>query len=91
MLVRSLDGKVLPEKWVCLWVVLSRKIQPSQSSWEGKVYYLQKYGECQGVFQSNLSPNGKIREALIYGNRHVEASVVAQMVKNLPAVQETGV
>ena len=48
-------------------------------------------GECQGVFQSNLSPNGKIREALIYGNRHVEASVVAQMVKNLPAVQETGV
>ena len=79
------------EKWVCLWVVLSRKIQPSQSSWEGKVYYLQKYGECQGAFQSNVSPNGKIREALIYGNRHVEASIVVQMVKNPPAMQETGV
>ena len=71
--------------------MLNQKIQPTQSSWEGKVYYLQKYGECQGAFQSNVSPNGKIREALIYGNRHVEASIVVQMVKNPPAMQETGV
>ena len=35
--------------------------------------------------------NGKIREVLIYGNRHVKASIVAQMVKNPPAMQETGV
>ena len=39
------------------WGVLNQKIQLSQSSWEGKVYYLKKYGEHQGAFQSNVSPN----------------------------------
>ena len=73
------------------WWVLSQKVQPSQSSWEGKVYYLQKYGEHQGTFQSSVSPNCKVREALIYGNRHVQASMVAKMVKNLPAEQEAWV
>ena len=72
------------EKWVCLWVVLSRKIQPSQSSWEGKVYYLQDYGEHHAAFWSTVCLKRKGGEALIYGNRHVQASMVAQMVSNLP-------
>ena len=32
--------------------LLNQKIQLSQSSLEGKVYFLKKYGEHQGVFQS---------------------------------------
>ena len=35
--------------------LLNQKIQLSQSSLEGKVYFLKKYGEHQGVFQSNVS------------------------------------
>ena len=37
--------------------LLNQKIQLSQSSLEGKVYFLKKYGEHQGVFQSNVSSN----------------------------------
>ena len=81
-----MDGEMLPEKWVSFLMVAKPEDTTSQSSWEGKVYYLQKYGECQGAFQSNVSPNGKIREALIYGNRYFQASVVAQRVSNLPAM-----
>ena len=39
------------------WGLLNQKLQLSQSSSEGKVYYLKKYGEHQGVFQSNVSSN----------------------------------
>ena len=72
------------------WWVLSQKIQPSQSSWEGKVYYLQSYGEHHGAFQSSISLNHKFGEALIYGYRHVQASVVAQMVNSLTTVEDLG-
>ena len=71
-------------------VVLSQKIQPSQSSWEGKVYYLQDYGEHHAAFWSTVSLKRKGGEALIYGNRHVEASMVAQMVNNLPTAEDLG-
>ena len=53
------------------------------------MYYLPKHGEHQGAFQSSVSPNCKVGEVSIYGNRPVQASLVAQMVKNLPAVQKT--
>ena len=69
-------------------VVLSQKIQPSQSSREGKVYYLQNYGEHHAAFQSSVSLNRKGGEALIYGNRHVQASMVAQTVSNLPTEED---
>ena len=72
------------------WWVLSQKIQPSQSSWEGKVYYLQNYGEHHAAFQSSVSLNHKGGEALIYGNRHVQASMVAQTVSNLPTAEDLG-
>ena len=72
------------------WWVLSQKIQPSQSSWEGKVYYLQNYGEHHAAFQSSVSLNRKGGEALIYGNRHVQASMVAQTVSNLPTAEDLG-
>ena len=72
------------------WWVLSQKIQPSQSSWEGKVYYLQSYGEHHGAFQSSISLNPKFEEALIYGYRHVQAFMVAQTVNNLPIPEDPG-
>ena len=37
-----------------------------------------------------LSLNHKVGEALIYGNRHVQASMVAQMVSNLPTAGDLG-
>ena len=72
------------------WWVLSQKIQPSQSSWEEKVYYLQNYGEHHGAFQSSISLNCKVGEALIYGYRRVQAFLVAHMVNNLPIAEEPG-
>ena len=42
------------------WCVLSQQIQPSQSSGEGKVYYLQNYGEHHGALQSSVSVNHKV-------------------------------
>ena len=72
------------------WWVLSQKIQPSQSSWEEKVYYLQNYGEHHGAFQSSISLNCKVGEALIYGYRRVQAFLVAHMVNNLPIAEDPG-
>ena len=37
-----------------------------------------------------LSLNHKVGEALIYGYRHVQASVVAQMVNSLTTVEDLG-
>ena len=72
------------------WWVLSQKIQPSQSSWEGKVYYFQNHGEHHAAFQSSISLNWKVGEALIYGYRHVQAFMVAQTVNSLPIAEDSG-
>ena len=83
------------EKWYqesefTSWWMLSQKIQPSQSSWEEKAYYLQNYGEHHGAFQSSSSLNHKVGEALISGCRHVQALMEAQMVNNLPIAEDMG-
>ena len=71
-------------------MVFSQKIQSSQSSWEGKVYYLQDHGEHHASFQSSVSLNRKGGGALIYGNRHVQASMVAQTVNSPPTAEDPG-
>ena len=72
------------------WWVLSQKIQPSQSSWEGKAYYFQNHGEHHAAFQSSISLNWKVGEALIYGYRHVQAFMVAETVNSLPIAEDAG-
>ena len=54
------------------------------------MYYLQNYGEHHGAFQSSISLNCKVGEALICGNRHVQAFMVAQTVKDLPIAEDPG-
>ena len=51
----SMDGEMLPEKWVSFSMVAKPEDTTSQSSWEGKVYHLQKYGEHQKFPEQGLS------------------------------------
>ena len=50
-----MDGEMLPEKWVSFSMVAKPEDTTSQSSWEGKVYHLQKYGEHQKFPEQGLS------------------------------------
>ena len=46
---------LLPKSWVCLWVDVGQKMQPSQRTGEGRSYYLQQVRRTLGIFPKEIS------------------------------------